>query len=236
MPAIPVFEYRVTLVSAAPLRYLRALDTPGIAVCDVLEDDLQAVMRILTLQPHALVFAAPAQKLPAFLSTLSASRCPCPPRVVACFDTPLSDAVCLSQDLLPGALKEALRAPYGRLAAPSMPARLNCAQALLSDLGMPTRLLGHACLLQGAAWLSACPYPAPPVRFGIYQQLSQALGISPAAVERRIRSAIESTWLSGSIAAQNRLFGLSVSAERGKPTNSEFLYTLSEHIRQQLYS
>ena len=53
-------------------------------------------------------------------------------------------------------------------------------------------------------------------------------------VERRIRSVIETTWLHGDWRAQGELFGMTVSAERGKPTNAEFLFLLSEHIRLHL--
>ena len=51
-----------------------------------------------------------------------------------------------------------------------------------------------------------------------------------------MRSAIESAWLHGDLAAQNALMGLSVSAERGKPTNSELLCRLAERICHLLYT
>jgi two-component system response regulator (stage 0 sporulation protein A) len=51
-------------------------------------------------------------------------------------------------------------------------------------------------------------------------------------VERCIRHAIESTWSRGDMAALERLFGLSIDPDRGKPTNREFLAMIAQHLRQ----
>ena len=58
--------------------------------------------------------------------------------------------------------------------------------------------------------------------------------VKPQAVEKAIRTAVESTWLSGSLNAIQSLFGYSVDAERGKPTNAEFLAMLSGDARREL--
>ena len=91
------------------------------------------------------------------------------------------------------------------------------------------------CIACGAAWLSAFPHPVPPAQYLLYPKLAKAFDATPAAIERRIRSAVESTWLHGNLQSQSDLFGLTVSAERGKPTNAEFLFLLSEHIRRLMY-
>ena len=95
-------------------------------------------------------------------------------------------------------------------------------------------LLGRECIALGAAYLSALPSPVPPAQHWLYPLLADQQHTSVTAVERRIRSVIENTWLHGDLKAQGELFGLTVSAERGKPTNAEFLFLLSEHIRLQL--
>jgi len=131
-------------------------------------------------------------------------------------------------------LLTACAAPVGLLALPTLNKRKALAESLLRRLGMPDHLLGFRSTALGAAWLSAAPYPHPPARHWLYPLLAEECSVSPAAIERRIRSAIEYTWLYGDLSTQSMLFGFTVSAERGKPTNAEFLSLLSEHIRRQL--
>lgn len=232
---VSAFECRTLLVSASPLPCLRALDKPGIAVCDVQSTLSGALSALSSLHPHAVVISHEEPGWGAFLPAVCQQLPACPPRIITCFDTAGADAACLSIAEMPNVLLRELQKPCGILSAASMPARMACASRLLQEIGMPAHMKGYHCLVPALAWLSAFPAPAQPVRQGIYQQLAAHLCISSAAVERRIRSAIEHTWLSGNLTAQSTLFGLSVSAERGKPTNAEFLFTLSEHLRQRLY-
>lgn len=232
---VSAFECRTMLVSASPLPCLRALDKPGIAVCDVQSTFSGTLAALSNLHPHAVVISHEDHDWGTFLPAVCQQLPACPPRIITCFDTAGIDAVCLSITELPNVLLRELQNPYGILAAASIPTRMDCAERLLQEIGMPAHMKGYDCLVPALAWLSAFPAPAQPARQGVYQQLAAHLCISPAAVERRIRSAIEHTWLSGNLSAQSTLFGLSVSAERGKPTNAEFLFTLSEHLRQRLY-
>ncbi|MBQ7455474.1 MAG: hypothetical protein IJS53_03425, partial [Clostridia bacterium] len=133
------------------------------------------------------------------------------------------------------AARRAMDAPISGLALPTLSARRQTAEGLLDALGVPRVLGGYACLALGAAWLSALPAPFPPAQHWLYPLLGEALGIRPAAVERRVRSAVESAWLRGDLNAQGALLGLSVSPERGKPTNSELLFRLAERVRELLY-
>lgn len=208
----PSFEIRIALCASAPLPLLAALDRTGLAVCDVQGDPEALRGRLASLQPHVLVM----DQAGADLSWLSAL--PCPPRVALSPDDPAE------------AVRAAMAVPLAAAAEASLPARLEAAQMLLDQLGMSRKLGGFAALRLGAAWLSALPCPHPPVQYWLYPLLGEALALSPAAVERRIRSAIESTWLSGSWEAQNALLGASVHPNRGKPTNSELLSRLAEII------
>ena len=90
--------------------------------------------------------------------------------------------------------------------------------------GKSTAAAALACAPQGAASYSGRLYP----------WTAAAFGVTPGAVERAIRTAVEDTWLHGDLAAIQALFGFSVDAERGKPTNAEFLSMLAQHIREEL--
>lgn len=49
-------------------------------------------------------------------------------------------------------------------------------------------------------------------------------------VERSIRHAIEVTWTNGNTNAINKIFGYTVSVEKGKPTNSEFIALITDFV------
>lgn len=68
------------------------------------------------------------------------------------------------------------------------------------------------------------------VTHGLYPLMARRAQLTPCAVERRLRLAIESTWNRGDYDAIARFFGQSVDPERGKPTNREFLCQLQERL------
>ncbi|MBR6786828.1 MAG: sporulation initiation factor Spo0A C-terminal domain-containing protein [Clostridia bacterium] len=229
-------EIRVLLVSASPTALLRILDVPGISVCSIADSAAQSLPLLPALQPHAVLFADYVGNLPAVLQSIQQLLPLSPPRILcrmeegclcdAAFDHAMPHA-------LPVLLRTACSDAMGVLALPSFDRRFGIAQSLLTRLGMP-QLLGRESIALGAVYLSAMPQPVPPAQHWLYPLLAEKQHTSPAAIERRIRSVIESTWLHGDLQAQGELFGLTVSAERGKPTNAEFLSLLSEHIRLKL--
>ena len=64
----------------------------------------------------------------------------------------------------------------------------------------------------------------------LYIEISQENNDTPSRVERAIRHAIEVTWTNGNPVAINKIFGYTVSAAKGKPTNSEFIALLTDFI------
>ncbi|MBR4334836.1 MAG: sporulation transcription factor Spo0A, partial [Clostridia bacterium] len=50
-------------------------------------------------------------------------------------------------------------------------------------------------------------------------------------VERAIRHAIEVAWDRGDVDTLNSYFGYTVQNNRGKPTNSEFIAMIADHLR-----
>ena len=227
-------EIRVTLYAHDPLPALRLLDAGDVAVCDITGDTAALPGRVAALRPHALVLYDPVGDTASLIKAIAAALPACPPRLIFRAQAVEGADACLPDDLA-ACVAQVMAAPCGALALPSLPARMACAERLLDGIGMSVRLRGRPMLAQGAAWLSTVPPPAPTLQEGLYFHLARQAGVQPAAVERRIRSAIESAWLHGDLPAQNALMGLSVSPERGKPTNGELLYRLAERICQLLY-
>lgn len=229
------FDLRVLLCSRSPSAALRALDQPGYSVCAVVSHAAQLCAMLSQIQPHIVLLDDSPVDFSAVLRTISSLLPVTPPRIICRAPVSLPvDAAYEDIAALPQALQTAFSRPLGVLCAPALPDRFAQAQALLTHLGMPSQLLGRKSIALAVCYLSAFSPPTPPLKHWLYPHLAREEAISPAAVERRIRSAIESTWLHGNLQAQSELFGFTVSAERGKPTNAEFLFLLSEHLRRLL--
>ena len=59
---------------------------------------------------------------------------------------------------------------------------------------------------------------------------------TPSRVERAIRHAIEVAWSRGKADEVENIFGYTVSATKGKPTNSEFIAMIADKLRLELKS
>ena len=57
---------------------------------------------------------------------------------------------------------------------------------------------------------------------------------TPSRVERAIRHAIEVAWGRGQTDTVENIFGYTVSAVKGKPTNSEFIAMIADKLRLEL--
>ena len=65
---------------------------------------------------------------------------------------------------------------------------------------------------------------------GIYAEIAQENNDKVTNVERAMRHAIEVSWKQGNLALINRIFGYTVSSDKGKPTNSEFVALITDFI------
>ena len=65
---------------------------------------------------------------------------------------------------------------------------------------------------------------------GLYTEIAEENSDTVWRVERSIRHAIEVTWTNGNTNAINKIFGYTVSAEKGKPTNSEFIALITDFV------
>ena len=64
----------------------------------------------------------------------------------------------------------------------------------------------------------------------LYPQVAKKFYTTPSRVERAIRHAIEVAWDRGDVETLQRFFGYTVSEMKGKPTNSEFIAMISDHL------
>ena len=70
----------------------------------------------------------------------------------------------------------------------------------------------------------------------LYPTLAKKFKTTPSRVERAIRHAIEVAWSRGELDVNNQMFGNTISATKGKPTNSEFIAMIADRLRLEMKS
>lgn len=105
---------------------------------------------------------------------------------------------------------------------------------LLLEVGAPDHLVGHPYTVQAILLVVQDRTYIDSITFGLYPQLAVIFDTTASRVERAIRHLIEVTWARGDWEVLNRYFGNTVSAEKGKPTNGEFIARMSNVVKQRL--
>ena len=104
-------------------------------------------------------------------------------------------------------------------------------QHILMELGAPDNLQGHPYTVQAILLAVQDRTYIDNITFGLYPQVAAIFDTTASRAERAIRHLIEVTWTRGDWNALNRYFGNAVSAEKGKPTNSEFIARIANVIK-----
>lgn len=105
---------------------------------------------------------------------------------------------------------------------------------LLRTLGMPTHVLGYEYSREAILIALGNKSILREMTKGLYPKVAQVFNTTPSRVERAIRHAVELTWDRGDLDTLQEFFGFTVSSKKGKPTNSEFLSALADHLRLEL--
>ena len=105
---------------------------------------------------------------------------------------------------------------------------------LLLELGAPDHLVGHPYTVQAILLVVQDRTYIDSITFGLYPQLAVIFDTTASRVERAIRHLIEVTWARGDWEVLTRYVGNTISAEKGKPTNGEFIARISNVVKQRL--
>ena len=95
----------------------------------------------------------------------------------------------------------------------------------LDRLGVRRSLAGHKYLIAAIAMQVGIRRPPEPKK--LYKLIAEFYDTTPLSVEKAIRYAIETAWVSGDIEYQDEMFGFTTDYMRGKPTNAEFIARLA---------
>lgn len=109
------------------------------------------------------------------------------------------------------------------------------AQDVLTELGMPSNLLGYRFSTIGLTLMVYDPSLGYHITTKLYPMIAARFaGTTADRVERGIRSAIEVVWDNGDPDDLDEYFGRSVSYYKGRPTNGAFLARMSDLLRRKL--
>ena len=126
-------------------------------------------------------------------------------------------------------LRKLLRFPAPASADPEQEIR-----RILLELGAPDHLAGHAYVVEGILLALSNWVYVQSITFRLYPQLAVTFDTTPARVERAIRHLVEVTWSRGDLNVLEQYFGNTVSPEKGKPTNGEFIARLANVVKQRM--
>lgn len=102
---------------------------------------------------------------------------------------------------------------------------------LLHNLGIPSHLSGFKYIRDGVLLMRNSQRPISYITKDIYPELSRRYNSTPSRIERSIRNAIEISWNRGDVDLMDELFGNSLNLNRDKPTNAEYISTISDRLR-----
>ena len=102
---------------------------------------------------------------------------------------------------------------------------------MLHKLGMPSHIRGYQYIRDGIMIMYKEPDMLKGITKEIYPEIANKYDTTSSRVERAIRHAIEVSWARGDYQLMEKYFGNSVDYDRSKPTNAEFIVTLTDRLR-----
>ena len=105
---------------------------------------------------------------------------------------------------------------------------------MIHEVGVPAHIKGYQYLREAIMMVVKDIDVINQITKSLYPQIAQKFETTPSRVERAIRHAIEVAWGRGEPGIMENIFGYTVSAAKGKPTNSEFIAMIADKLRLEL--
>ncbi|HHY76409.1 MAG TPA: sporulation transcription factor Spo0A [Firmicutes bacterium] len=103
--------------------------------------------------------------------------------------------------------------------------------AIMRELGIPAHIKGYLYLRDAIIMVVDRVDLLSKITKELYPAIAQKYTTTPSRVERAIRHAIEVAWDRGNMEFIQKVFGHTISQEKGKPTNSEFIAMVADRLR-----
>lgn len=105
---------------------------------------------------------------------------------------------------------------------------------LIHEIGVPAHIKGYQYLREAILFTLRSAEASAGITKVLYPEVAKRFSTTPTCVERAMRRAIEVAWDRGDEEIRQKIFRGTVSANKGKPTNSEFIAMIAEHISRQI--
>lgn len=102
---------------------------------------------------------------------------------------------------------------------------------ILHELGIPSHIKGYQYIRESIILVYNNPDLVGAITKELYPEVANIFDTTVSRVERAIRHAIEVSWNRGNWDLMEDIFGHSVDIDKAKPTNSEFIVTISDKLR-----
>lgn len=102
---------------------------------------------------------------------------------------------------------------------------------MIHEIGVPAHIKGYQYLRDSIMLAVKDMDILNSITKQLYPTIASKHNTTPSRVERAIRHAIEVAWNRGKMDTIDALFGYTIHAGKGKPTNSEFIALIADKIR-----
>lgn len=102
---------------------------------------------------------------------------------------------------------------------------------IIREIGIPAHIKGYQYIREGIIMAIKDVNMLNYITKLLYPSIAKKYKTTSSSVERAIRHAIEVAWGRGKIEVIEEMFGYTVSAGKGKPTNSEFIALIADKLR-----
>ncbi len=102
---------------------------------------------------------------------------------------------------------------------------------ILLEIGIPAHIKGYQYIREGIIMAFYDRNMLHYITKFLYPSIAQKYKTTSSSVERTIRHAIEVAWRRGNMETLEEIFGNTICAGKGKPTNSEFMALLTDKLR-----
>ncbi|MDO4553922.1 MAG: sporulation transcription factor Spo0A [Lachnospiraceae bacterium] len=102
---------------------------------------------------------------------------------------------------------------------------------IIHEIGVPAHIKGYQYLRDSIMLAVKDMDILNSITKQLYPTIAKKHNTTPSRVERAIRHAIEVAWNRGKMDTIDALFGYTIHAGKGKPTNSEFIALIADKIR-----
>ena len=107
---------------------------------------------------------------------------------------------------------------------------------IIHEVGVPAHIKGYQYLREAIMMVVNNIDIINQITKQLYPDIAVKFHTTPSRVERAIRHAIEVAWTRGQTETVDSIFGYTISAAKGKPTNSEFIAMIEDKLRLELKS